>query len=276
VAIDVPNRYGILYRPEHRAALFANRERIDAIELIADHWFDARGRRGEELDLLAANFPVTLHALNTSVGTVEGCDERYLEKIANLAARVQPAWWSDHLCITRIGTTNLGAFAPLPRTREAVDVVVRNIRRIKRLVPTPFAIENPTLAYDVAGAEYDAAAFMTAIAEEADCGMLLDVENLHADQENLDHDPSSFAARIPIERVWEIHIAGGHRRGEEYVDSHQRPVPRETWDIYETVRQRGGTSLTLLEREAPLPPFTDLLDELERARIVGARRMVPA
>jgi len=270
VAADVRNGYGVLYRPEHRAALFANRSRIDAIELIADHWFDAKGRKAAELDLLAAEFPVTLHALKTSVGTVEGPDERYLKKIAAVAARVKPAWWSDHLCITRIGTTNLGAFAPLPRTREAVDVVVRNIRRIRERVPVPFAVENPTLAYDVGGAEYAPAEFLTAITEEADCGILLDLENLHADEENLGHEPTTFIAGLPLERVWEIHLAGGYRLGAEYVDAHQRAVPARTWDLYETFVRRGGRALTILEREAPLPPFENLLNELDRARLVAA------
>lgn len=265
--------YGLLYRAEHRAALFASRPRVDALEIVAEHFLDLTAEQRDELDLLGAHFPLTVHALGTSIGSVDGVDERYLERIARLVAYARSRWWSDHLAVTRIGDVQLGAFAPLPRTREAVDVVARNVERMRAIVEAPFALENPAAPFVVAGAEYGPGDFLAAIARTAGCGLVLDVENLHADSWNVGTDAAAVVARIPVDCVVEVHLAGGRFAGSGYADAHDAPVPAATWQLYEALCRRGVPPLTLLERESALPPFDALLRELAAARALARRAL---
>jgi uncharacterized protein len=262
--------YGLLYRSEQRAALFAARPRVDALEIVAEHFLDLTAEQRDELDVLRAHFSLTIHALGTSIGSSDGVDERYLERIARLVAYAQPRWWSDHLAFTRAGGVELGAFAPLPHTREAVDVVARNVARVRAVVDAPFALENPAAPFAVAGAQYAPGDFLAAVVAAADCGLVLDVENLHADSWNVRTDAGAVIATVPLERIVEVHLAGGHRAGRGYADAHDAPVPDATWQLYAALCRRGVPPLTLLERETALPPLQALLDELDAARALAA------
>ena len=263
--------YGLLYRAEQRAALFSARPRVEALELVAEHYLDLTAEQCDELDLLRAHFPLTIHALGTSVGSVDGIDGRYAERIARLLDYARPMWWSDHLAFTRCGGVELGAFGPLPHTRAAIETVARNVARVRAIAGnTPFALENPAAPFAVAGAEMSPGAFLAAVAAEAGCGLVLDLENLHADSWNLGTDAHAALAEIPVERVVEVHLAGGRRIGAEYADSHDAPVPDATWALYEALCRRRVPRLTLIEREASLPPFASLLRELDGARAVRA------
>jgi uncharacterized protein (UPF0276 family) len=262
--------FGLLYRREQRAALFATRPRVEALEIVAEHFLDLTAEQRDELDLLRAHFPLTIHALDTSIGSADGVDERYLERIARLVAYAKPRWWSDHLAFTRAGGVQLGAFAPLPHTREAVDVVARNVARVRAIVDAPFALENPAAPFAVAGAQYAPGEFLAAVADAADCALLLDVENLHADAWNLRTDAGAVVAAIPLDRIVEVHLAGGHRAGAGYADAHNGPVPAATWRLYAALCRRRVPPLTVLEREAALPRLDVLLDELDAARAVAA------
>ena len=266
--------FGLLYRAEHRAALFAARPRVTALEIVAEHFLDMTAEQRDELSLLRAHFALTVHALGTSIGSADGVDERYLERIARLIAFVRPRWWSDHLAFTRVGRVQLGAFAPLPHTHEAVEVVARNAARVRTIVGAPFALENPAAPFAVAGAQLSPGAFLRAVVEAADCGLVLDVENLHADAWNLGTDPDGVIAAVPVERVVEVHLAGGRRIAGEYLDSHDGPVPDETWRLYEALCRRRVPPLTLIERETAQPLLGVLLRELDAARAVAQRTSI--
>ena len=267
-------RFGLLYRAEQRAALFATRPRVEALEIVAEHFLDLTAEQRDELEVLRAHFPLTVHALGTSIGSADGVDERHLERIARLLDYVRPLWWSDHLAFTRVGTTQLGAFAPLPHTHEAVDVVARNAARVRAIVTAPFALENPAAPFAVDGAELAPAEFLAGVCAAADCGLILDVENLHADAWNLGCDADAVVAAVPVERIVEVHLAGGRRIGSEYADSHDAPVPDATWRLYAALCARRIPPLTLIERETGLPPFETLLAELDAARAVARRAVV--
>jgi uncharacterized protein len=262
--------FGLLYRAEQRAALFATRPRVEALEIVAEHFLDLTAEQRDELELLRANFSLTVHALGTSIGSADGVDERYLERIARLIELARPRWWSDHLAFTRAGGVQFGAFAPLPHTHEAVEVVACNAARVRTVVDAPFALENPAAPFAVAGAQLSPGAFLRAVAEAADCGLVLDVENLHADAWNVGTDAEAVIAAVPVERVVEVHLAGGRRVAGEYLDSHDGAVPGATWRLYEALCRRRVPPLTLLEREAALPPLDVLLSELDAARAVAA------
>ncbi|HEX3551160.1 MAG TPA: DUF692 domain-containing protein [Candidatus Elarobacter sp.] len=263
-------QFGLLYRAQMRSQLFAARPPI-VLELVADHYLDATRAQRDELRLLRAHFPITLHALGISIGSVEGIDARYVDRIARLAELVRPLWVSDHLAFTRAGGVDIGAFAPLPRTAAAIATVARNVARVRRALGVPFALENPAAPFDVAGAALEAGAFLAAVAESADCGLVVDVENLHADAWNLGLDANATIDALPPHRVMEVHVAGGRRLGGEYADSHDAPVGEPTWRLYERLCARVAPPLTVLERETALPPLSALLAELDVARACCAR-----
>ena len=216
---------GLSYREPFRADLFLHRKRVDFLEIIADHYLDATREREEELELLANHFTLIPHALNLSLGTAEGIDPTYLKKLAKLIQRLDPPWWSEHIAFTQASGVDVGHLSPLPFTREALDVVCRNIATVRREIETPLILEN--IAYTVAMPfrEMNEATFIGEVVDRAGCGLLLDVMNLHANAVNHRYDALGFLKQMPQERVVQLHFVGGHWHDGVLVDSHSMRTP---------------------------------------------------
>ncbi|WP_428989155.1 DUF692 domain-containing protein [Methylocapsa aurea] len=275
-------RAGLGYRPQFLADLFAAREAVDIIEVVADHYLDASREKLAELDLLADHFPVVPHGLDLSLGSAEGIDPAYLRKMARLVARLDPPWWSEHLAFTKAGGVAIGHLAALPYTREAAEAVARNVETVRRAIATPLLLENLTAIALVPGAEMDEPAFLTRVLELTGCGWLCDVTNLYTNAVN--HGGDLEAAldrgaldrwaldRWPWERVVQFHIAGGRRLRGLLMDSHDAPTPPEIWALLETILPLARNAQAIvLERDENLPPFGALLEEVARARAIGRR-----
>lgn len=263
---------GLGYRPAFRADLFAHRDAIDFLEIVADHYFDAPPEKRDELDLLAAHFPLIPHGLNLSLGSAEGIDEAYLEKFAALVERLDPPWWSEHIAFTRAGGVAIGHLASLPYTREAIDTVARNVERVRRVMKTPLILENITASFLPPGGEMDEPEFVSRVLAASDCGWLCDVTNLHTNAVNQGRDLEAELDRWPWARAIQAHIAGGRTASDgELIDSHDSPVPPEAWRLLEILARRGPLRGAILERDERLPPFADLLAELDRARTALGR-----
>jgi len=265
-------RAGLGYRPQFCADLFANREEVDIIEIIADHYLDASREKLAELDLLADHFAIVPHGLDLSLGSAEGVDPAYLKKMAALVARLDPPWWSEHLAFTRAGGVSIGHLAALPYTQEAAEAVARNVETVRRAIRTPLVLENPTAIALVPGAEMDEAAFLTRVLELTGCGWLCDVTNLYTNAINHGLDLEAEFDRWPWERVVQFHIAGGRRLRGLLMDSHDAPAPPEIWALLEKILPLARDARAIvLERDENLPPFRDLLEEVARARAIGRR-----
>ncbi len=260
---------GLGFREPFRADLFLNRGRVDFLEITADHYFDASAEKERELDLLAAHFPLIPHGLNLSLGSAEGLDPDYLDRLAGLVGRLRPPWWSEHIAFTRAGGVEIGHLAPLPFSREALDVLTRNITEAQAHIETPLILENITYTVAMPGAEMDEAAFLSELVERTGCGLLLDVTNLYANAVNHGFDALDWIDRLPLDRVVQLHFVGGHWHDGQWVDSHSRPTPPEVWDLMEAVVARAPVKGIILERDEDLPAFEELLTELDRARKIG-------
>lgn len=260
---------GLGFRPAFRGDLFLARERVDLLEVTADHYFDPSPEKSRELALLADHFPLIPHGLDLSLGGAEGLDPAYLDRLAGLVARLDPPWWSEHVAFTRAGGVPIGHLAPVPFATEALDVLAANIATARERIAAPLIVENITYPFAFPGAEMDEAAFLAALTNRAGCGLLLDVANLQANAANHGFDPIAFLDRLPLDRVVQLHFAGGHRREGRVVDSHSRPTPPEVWDLLDAVVARAPVKGIILERDEDLPPFGELLDELDRARAIG-------
>ena len=257
---------GIGFREPFRADVFLHREKIDFLEITADHYLDARQTKIEELKLLKEHFPLIPHSLELSLGSAEGIDEEYLEKVAELVEFVDPEWFSDHLCFTKSGGVRIGHLAPVPYTREAVNVFVRNITQVKKRIKTPLILENITYLVRFPSSEMSEAEFIRRILEETGCGLLLDVTNLYINARNFDFDWRRFLDEIPAERVVQLHFVGSHRHAARLIDAHADRTEAEIWQVFEEVAARCPVRGAILERDENFPPFAEILEELETAR----------
>ncbi|BAZ52159.1 hypothetical protein NIES4103_48180 [Nostoc sp. NIES-4103] len=263
---------GLGFREPFKSDLFLNRQQVDFLEIVAEHYLDTPVQKQQELELLASHFPIIPHAINLSLGSAEGLDTDYLHKLASLIKQLNPPWWSEHICFTKAGGVDIGHLSPLPYTKEAVEVVCRNIAEVRRWVEVPLILENITYMVTLPGAEMTEAQFLTEVVERSDCGLLLDVTNLHTNAMNYAYDVHDFFQQLPWERIVQLHFVGGHWHDGILIDSHSQSTPLEVWQLMDEVVGRASVKGIVLERDENLPPFAELTQELEKAREIGRSR----
>lgn len=275
---DLPNLgVGIGFRPQLRSEIFMNREEIDFLEITSDHYIDSPAKKLEELELLAENFPLIPHSLELSLGSAEGVDEDYLEKLADVVAIARPAWFSDHLCFTRSGGVKIGHLAPVPFTEEALSVFVQNIERVKKRISAPFILENITYNVEYPSSTMRENEFIRRVLEETDCGLLLDVANLYINSVNLHFDWREWLAEVPIERIVQLHFVGAHRGHDRLIDAHSDPTGDDVWNVFREVIVHCDIKGAVLERDGNFPEFDELASELKISRglISSAKQVTP-
>jgi uncharacterized protein len=259
-------KIGVGFREQFRADVFLHRDKIDFLEITADHYLDATPAKREELKLLKAHFPLVPHSLELSLGSAEGIDDDYLEKLAGLIEFVEPEWFSDHLCFTKSGGVKIGHLAPVPYTREAVRVFVKNINKVKARIKAPLILENITYLVRFPSSEMSEAEFVSRVLEETDCGLLLDATNLYINAKNFDFDWRAFLDQIPCERIVQLHFVGSQRHGKRLIDAHADKTETEIWEVFREICARANVKGAILERDENFPPFAEILAELETAR----------
>jgi uncharacterized protein (UPF0276 family) len=264
----IQNRLGVGlgFREQFRADLFLHQQEIDFLEITADHYLDARPQKLEELKMLKQHFPLVPHSLEMSLGSAEGIDEDYLEKVAELVEFVEPEWFSDHICFTKSGGVKIGHLAPVPYTYEALKVFVRNISKVKNRIKTPFVLENITYMMRFPSSEMSEGEFITRVLEETDCGLLLDVTNLYINARNHVYDWRAFLDELPLERVVQLHFVGLHKHQNLLIDAHANETQSEIWEVFREVCARCDVKGACLERDENFPPFAEILNELKTAR----------
>jgi len=256
---------GVSYRPQWSWEIVRHRDHLGLVEVIPEDFVGPEAQR--DLTNLRYAVPVLLHGIGLSLGSAEGLDAGRLEHFAQLAHAVEPPWVSEHIAFTRAGGIEIGHLAPLPFTREAVETVAANVAALRRAIPgVPMLLENIAYAVVLPEAEMSEAEFVRAVIETADCGLLLDLENVHANAKNHGYEPIGFLESLPLERVVEVHLAGGVWLEGQYADTHTRPVPEESWALLEWLAPRAPVRAVIIERDDDLPPFAKLLAEVERAR----------
>ena len=263
-----PLGVGLGFRAPLLGDLFLHQEDVDFLEIVADHYLDAAHAQEAERDLLATHFPLIPHGLNLSLGSAGGLDDGYVRKITGLVNRLRPPYWSEHIAWTRADGVEIGHLTPLPFTREALDVLCRNVAAVQHHTDVPLILENITQVVAFGG-EMTEAEFLTELAARTGCGLLLDVTNLYTNAVNFGYDLDAFLDHAPLERVVQLHFTGGHWQGDFLVDSHSAPTPPEVWDLMAAVLARAPVKGVILERDENLPPFADLAGELARARQIG-------
>jgi uncharacterized protein (UPF0276 family) len=257
---------GLGLRDELAPALLAHRDRVDFVEIIGEHFFEATREGRRRLSVIADRFPVVVHTIGLSLGSEAPPPARYVDALARLVADTSAAWFGDHLCYTRAGGVDVGHLAPLPRTEEAIGALARNVAVVRERVAGTMLVENVAYLVDPPGSEMDDAEFTARALEATGCDLLLDLTNLHANATNHGFDPYAWLDRVPLDRVVQVHVTGGHWRHGRLVDSHSAATPDDVWKLLEHVAARTRVRAVLLERDERIPPIGELLDELDRAR----------
>ena len=261
--------FGLGLRPEHYRAVLEERPDLDWFEIISENYMVEGGRPLHFLDRIRAHYPMAMHGVSLSIGSCDPLDRGYLAALGRLADRVEPAWISDHLCWTGVDGRNLHDLLPLPCTEEAIAHVSRRVMQVQDVLRRQILLENVSSYVTCNDSRIPEWEFLSAIAEGADCHILLDVNNVYVSARNHAFDPLAYLDGVPAGRVRQIHLAGHSHRGSLLVDTHDHPVPDPVWALYAEAIARLGPVSTMIERDDDIPPLDTLLAELARARALA-------
>ena len=259
---------GLSYRWHLNADIVRAAAEIDWLELTPEHFLPFTDDARRRIELLARRFPIVGHSLELSVGSDGDEEPGYREGVARALDCASAVWHGDHLCFTRTGDLPVRALTPLPFTDAAVEVAVRNVRAIARTLGRPFLVENVAYYFENPLSTMSEVEFVRRVVEGADCGLLLDLHNVLVNATNLKRDPYTMLDALPLERVVQIHIAGGEEVAGLRVDSHSSMCPDDEWALLEHVVPRCPVRGVNFEMDARFPPFARIAEELGRARAI--------
>ena len=264
---------GVGLRTVHYGHVLREEPAVDWFEIISENYMETRGRPLYVLDQVAERYPVVMHGVSMSVGSVDPLDYDYLAKLRALRERVGARWLSDHLCWTGVHGHNAHDLLPLPYTEETLRHVAGRVRQVQNFLGERILLENPSTYVEFAASTMPEWTFLAALCAEADCGILLDVNNVYVSSRNHGWAPADYLAAVPWHRVGQVHVAGHTDNGTYVIDTHIGPVVDSVWDLLaEALRRAPGVSV-LLEWDAEIPDFPTVHAEALRAREVGARRV---
>jgi uncharacterized protein len=259
--------FGVGLRRNHYSYVLENRPRIDWFEINSENFMVEGGRPLQVLEKVRADYPVVLHGVSMSIGSTDPLDRAYLGELRSLVRRFEPAWVSDHLCWTSIGGRNTHDLLPLPYTDEVVRHVADRVREVQEILERPILLENVSSYITFTRPAMSEWEFLSAVAESADCGILLDVNNIYVNAFNHGFDAESYIDSVPVERVVQFHLAGHSDHGKYLLDTHDHPVRDEVWKLYERAVRRFGAVSALVEWDDKIPEFEVLARTADKARV---------
>lgn len=263
--------YGLGLRPDHYQAILEQRPAIDWFEALTENYLVPGGKPLYFLEQVRAHYPIVLHGVSLSIGASEHLNLEYLRQLKQLTQRIDAAWVSDHLCWTGTEDINLHDLMPLPYTEEAIQHVASRVRQVQDVLGRQLLLENVSSYVTYNASQLTEWDFLNAVAEAADCLILLDINNIHVSAFNHSFDPQDYLNGIAPERVRQFHLAGHQNHGDYIIDTHDAPVIDSVWKLYAAALRRFGPVSTMIERDDNIPPLAELLIELDQARRIGTK-----
>jgi len=261
--------FGLGLRTAHYEEILAGPCAVDWFELLSENYLVPGGKPLHYLDRIRADYPVVMHGVSLSIGSTDALDFDYLGALKSLAERVSPHWISDHLCWTGVDGKNTHDLLPMPYTEEAVRHIASRVEAVQEFLGRRILLENVSSYVSYRESELTEWEFLAEIARRADCLILLDVNNIYVSAFNHGFDAERYLAGVPPERVQQIHLAGHSHCGDHIIDTHDADIIDPVWDLYAKAIQRLGPVSTMIERDDHIPPFADLVAELDRARRIA-------
>lgn len=264
---DLPNLgLGLGLRSEHFNHILEEQPQVDWFEIISENFMDSGGRPRYVLDQIAEKYPVVMHGVSLSIGSTDPLNYEYLKRLKQLAKEVNPVWVSDHLCWTGVLGINSHDLLPVPLNEESLRHIVDRIREVQDYLERPLVIENPSTYLSFKDSTIEEWEFMRLMAEETGCGLLLDVNNVYVSAFNNEFDPVAYIEGLPHDRIVQMHLAGHQHNGDHIVDTHDREVVDEVWELFRLAWQKTDGVATLLEWDGNIPAFDVCHQELLKAK----------
>lgn len=263
--------FGLGLRNKHYQYILENKPQVDWFEILTEDYLVPGGRPLYYLDQIRKNYPIVMHGVSMSIGSTDALDFDYLAKIKKLAERVEPSWISDHLCWTGVDGLNMHDLLPLPYTEEALNHIVERVKRVQDFLGRQILLENVSSYITYADSQITEWDFLKTVAEQADCLILLDINNIYVNAFNHSFDPKDYLNGIPLDRVRQFHLAGHENYGKHIIDTHNQPVIDAVWDLYAQAIQRFGRVSTMIERDDNIPEFPELFAELQHAKNIAEK-----
>ncbi|MBS0359552.1 MAG: DUF692 domain-containing protein [Proteobacteria bacterium] len=263
--------FGLGLRPEFYNAVIESKPKVDWFEIMTEDYLVPGGRPLYYLDQISPYYPLVMHGVSLSIGTKDPLNLDYLRQVKSLADRINPRWISDHLCWTGLKGYNTHDLLPLPYTKEALSHVVEKIKQVQDFLGFRILIENVSSYVNFKESEFSEWEFLTLVAEQSDCFILLDINNIYVSGFNHQFNPMDYINHIPINRVKQFHLAGHTQLTDHIIDTHDHDIVDPVWQLYESAVKRFGQVSTMIERDGNIPPFDDLYAELQKAKAIAAQ-----
>jgi uncharacterized protein (UPF0276 family) len=256
---------GVGLRTVHFPYILGHRPQVDWFEVLSENFMETGGRPLHVLDQVAERYPVALHGVSLSIGSTDPLDRGYLRQLKALARRTQARWVSDHLCWTGVLGRNVHDLLPMPYTEEALRHTVARVRAVSDFLERPLVLENPSSYVEFAATSMPEWEFLARLAHEADCGLLLDVNNVYVSAFNHGFDARAYIDALPADRIVQYHLAGHTHKGTHIIDTHSDHAVPEVWELYARTCRRTGNVATLYEWDEDIPDFETVHAEARKA-----------
>lgn len=264
---NLPNLgIGLGLRIPHYTEILSSHPKVDWFEIISENFMVDGGRPLSYLDQFLERYRIVQHGVSLSIGSTDPLDFEYLRKLKRLVKKTRTPWVSDHLCWCKHNAHQMHNLLPLPYTRVTADFVARKAGIVQDFLEVPFLLENLSSYVTFRSDEMPEWEFLTHVVEKADCGILLDVNNIYVSARNHGFDPMDYVNAVPPERVAQMHLAGHTDMGGFLLDTHDHPVRREVWKLFQKACERVGAVSVMLERDDRIPPFRVVHREALKAK----------
>ncbi len=267
---------GVGLRSAHYSDFLQSEPELAWLEVHSENYFGAGGYDLFVLESLRGRYPISLHGVGLSLGSADRMREQHLNKLQSLAARLEPALVSEHLCWGALGGQHFNDLLPLPYTLEALSLMVERVSLVQERLRRRILIENVSTYLAYRESDIPEFAFLAELSAKSGCGILLDVNNLYVNSRNHGFDAAAALAALPKDAIGEIHLAGHSIAGDCLIDDHSSRVTSEVWELYRKTCARFGPLPTLIEWDTDIPPLAILLDEAATARAIMEHSLVPA
>ena len=257
---------GVGLRTVHFHHILNQQPEVDWFEIISENFMDSGGRPRYVLEQIAERYDVVMHGVSMSIGSTDPLDFEYLDKLKRLAGHVEARWISDHLCWTGVATRNTHDLLPVPLNEQTLSHVCERIRIVQDVLERPLVLENPSSYVTFAASTMPEWEFLSRMAEDTNCGLLLDVNNVYVSSVNHDFDPLEYIDNVPHDRVVQCHLAGHTNCRTHLIDTHDGEVIDPVWELYRRAHMLTGGVSTLLEWDAAIPPFEVVHAEVLKAQ----------
>lgn len=265
--------FGLGLRSEHYDYILQHQPAVDWFEIITENYLFKGGNPLYYLDKIRENYPMVMHGVSLSIGSTDELNWDYLKQVKALAEHIEPKWISDHLCWTGVNGYNLHDLMPLPYTEEALQHVVSKVKQVQEFLGRRLLLENVSSYVSYQESEMSEWEFITAIAKQADCLILLDINNIYVSSFNHGFNAYEYLNYIPTDRVQQFHLAGHLNCNDYIIDTHDHKIINEVWDLYAAAIKRFGMVSTMIERDDHIPDFPELFAELQQAKAIATETL---